>query len=77
MNFEGQGMVFEDVTPGQGEDGAVSVTDDSVTIAGSGERHYTMRFRRMSETAEMKPLELEFFNNNKLVHEAKLSVSGN
>lgn len=77
VNFDRRGLVFEDMTPGQGEDGAVSATDGSVTVAGNGEQHFTMRFRRMSESVEMRPLELEFFNNNKLVHEAELSVSGN
>lgn len=77
VNFAGRGLAFEDITPEQGKDGAVTAGDGSVTIASNGEQHYTMRFRRTSETAAMNPLGLEIFNNNKLIHEAEISVSEN
>jgi len=76
VSLAGSGLVFEDITPGQDNDDTFKVTDESIAVASNGEQHYTMRLRRTSEPAQIRPLELEFFNNNKLVHEAKLSVSG-
>ena len=77
VNFAGRGLIFEDITPKQDTDGAIKATDGSITVASHGEQHYTMRFRRTSESVKVGPLELEFFNNNKKVHEAELNVSGN
>lgn len=77
VNFAGRGLVFEDITPKQDKDGAVTARNGSVAIASNGEQHYTMRFRRTSETVAVNPLELEFFTNNKLIHEAQISVSRN
>ncbi|MCP4044868.1 MAG: hypothetical protein GY732_02620 [Gammaproteobacteria bacterium] len=75
VNFAGQGLVFEDITRERDHEDTITVADGSVTVATSGEQHYTMRLRPTSEFVEDRPLELEFFANNKLVHEAKLSVS--
>jgi len=75
VNFAGQGLVFEDITGERDHEDSITVADGSVTVASSGEQHYTMRLRPTSEFVEVRPLELEFFANNKLVHEAKLSVS--
>lgn len=75
VNFSGRGLVFEDITPEQDHEDTITVADGSVTVASSGEQHFTMRLRRTSEFVEARPLELEFFANNKLVHEAELRVS--
>jgi len=75
VNFAGRGLVFEDITPEQGHEDTITVADGFVTVASNGKQHYTMRLRRTSELMQVRPLELEFFANNKLVHEAKLSVS--
>ena len=75
VNFAGQGLVFEDITRERDHEDTITVADGSVTVASSGEQHYTMRLRRMSEFVEVRPLELDFFTNNRLVHEAELSVS--
>ena len=75
VNFAGRGLVFEDIMPEQDHEDIITVADGSVTVASSGEQHYTMRLRRTSEFAKVRPLELEFFANNELVHAAELSVS--
>jgi hypothetical protein len=75
VNFAGRGLVFEDIMPEQDHADTITMADGSVIVASSGEQHYTMRLRRTSEFVEVRPLELEFFANDKLVHEAKLSIS--
>ena len=75
VNFAGRGLVLEDFRPGQDIEDNITVVNDSVTIASSGEQHFTMKLRRTSETVEVRPLELEFFAGNKLVHVAKLNIS--
>ncbi len=75
VNFAGRGLVFEDITPEQDHEDTITVADGFVSVASSGEQHFTMRLRRTSEFVEIRPLQLEFFANDKLVHEAELSVS--
>jgi hypothetical protein len=75
VNFAGRGLVFEDITPEQDHEDSITVADGAITVANSGEQHHTIWLRRTSEFVETRPLELEFFANNKLVHEAELSVS--
>ncbi len=75
--YAGRGLEFEGITRMQDQNDAVSIVDGSVKVASSGEKRYTLNLRRTTnpERQEIAPLELEFFANNMLVHEAELSVS--
>ncbi len=77
VDYAGRGLEFEGITRMQDQNDAVSIVDGSVNVASSGEKRYTLNLRRTtnSEGREIAPLELEFFANNTLVHEARLSVS--
>ena len=77
VDFAGRGLEFEGVTHMQDHQDAVSIADGLVTIASTGEQRYTMSLRRSKgyEAHTTVPLELDFFANNSLVHEARLSVS--
>lgn len=77
VDYAGRGLEFEGITRMQDQKDAVSIVDGSVNIASSGEKRYTLNLRGTtnSEGREIAPLELEFFANHMLVHEARLSVS--
>ena len=77
VDYAGRGLEFEGITRMQDQNDAVSIVDGSVKVASSGEKRYTLNLRRTtnSEGQEIAPLELAFFANNMLVHEAELSVS--
>ena len=77
VDFSGRGLEFEGITRMQDQMDTVSMVDGSVSVASSGEKRYTLNLRRTinSERQEMVPLELDFFANNTLVHEARLSIS--
>ncbi len=77
VDFAGRGLEFAGVTHVQDRHDAVSVVDGSVKISTNGEQHYTMNLRRNSnfQVQSTKPLELEFFANNVLVHEVELRIS--
>ena len=77
VNFAGRGMSFEGVTRRQDRNDKVTVGDGSVNVAGSGEQSYTLNIRRNTDTLkkQLTPLELGFYANNVLVHEAELNIS--
>jgi len=77
VDFSGRGLEFAGVTRVQDSQDAVSVKDGSVNITTNGEQHYTMSLRQSTEYQGQTtaPLELDFFANHLLVHEAQLSVS--
>jgi len=77
VDFAGRGLKFEAVTHMQDRQDAVSVADGSVKVTSNGKQRYTLSLRRSKDYVEHTtvPLELEFFANNVLVHEAELSVS--
>ena len=77
IDFAGRGLDFEGVTHVQDRQDAVSIVDGSVKITTSGEQRYTMSLRRNNDyqVQATAPLELDFFANHLLVHEASLSVS--
>ncbi len=75
VNFAGQGLTFEGIIRMQDREDVVSVTAGSVNIASSGVQRYVLKLRRMSTAQQALPLELKFFANNTLVHEASLSMS--
>jgi hypothetical protein len=74
VNFAGRGLEFAGVGSMQAFEDAVSVENDSINIAGRGEQHFTLKFRRTSEVPRATPLELNFFADNKLVKAAELSI---
>jgi hypothetical protein len=78
VNFAGRGLEFEGIARMQDRNDAVSVMDGSINVASSGEQRYTLKLRRTDEVRgqQAAPLELEFFANNTLVHEARLSIPG-
>jgi len=77
VGFADLGLQFEGVTHMSEYQDAVTVSGDSVKIVSNGEQRYTMNLRRSKEFDEhtVVPLELDFFANDLLVHEADLSVS--
>lgn len=77
VNFANRGLEFEGITRMQDRQDAVSIVDGAVNITSDGEQHYTMNLRRIDgrQGQEIAPLELEFFANRQLVHEASLSIS--
>jgi hypothetical protein len=77
VNFAGRGMSFEGVTRRQDRNDKVTVGDGSINVAGSGEQSYTLNIRRNTDTLkkQLTPLELGFYANNVLVHEAELNIS--
>lgn len=77
VDFAGRGLDFEAVTHVQDRQDAVSVVDGSVKITTNGEQRYSMSLRRNNDyqVQATAPLELDFFANQLLVHEASLSVS--
>jgi len=77
VDYAGRGLEFEGITRMQDQNDAVSIVDGSVNVASSGEKRYTLNLRRTTnaEGQKIAPLRLEFFANNTLVHEARLSVS--
>jgi len=75
VSFAGHGFEIEGVSGMQETDGAVSVIDGSVHLAGIGEQHFTLSLKRTSATGNDTPLELGFFANNKLIQKAELNIS--
>jgi hypothetical protein len=74
VNFAGRGLEFAGVSPERDFEDAVSVANGSINFSGSGEQHFTLKFRRTSEVPQATPLELNFFADNKLVKAAELSI---
>ena len=76
VDFAGRGLEFEGVTRKQDRKDAVSISEGSINVASSGEQRYTLNLRRTMEMQgqDTTPLALEFFANEKLVHEAKLQI---
>lgn len=76
VDFAGRGLDFEGIVRVQDSNDVVSVADGTIKVASSGEQHYSLKLRRNSSAAdqEFTPLELEFFANEALVHEAELSI---
>jgi hypothetical protein len=74
VNFADRGLEFVGVERGQGLNDAVSVVDGSINVASQGERQYVLMLRRTSEVPEASGLEMDFFADDKLVHEARLTV---
>ena len=77
VDFADRGLEFIGVSHVQDRQDVVSVVDGSVKIAITGEQRYTMNLRKSSDyqLQSTEPLELEFFSNDLLVHEAELRVS--
>ncbi len=77
VNYAGRGLEFEGIKRMQDQNDAVSVVEGAITVASSGEERYTLNLRHMKnmEGQKIAPLELEFYANHTLVHEAELSVS--
>ena len=77
VDFAGRGLEFIGVSHVQDRQDVVSVVDGSVKIAITGGQRYTMNLRKNSDyqLQSTEPLELEFFSNHLLVHEAELKVS--
>jgi len=74
VNFDGRGLAYEGITRMQDNKDVVSTTEGSVNIVSSGEKSYTLNLRRMVQGKDAASLELKFFANRLLVHEAELSV---
>ena len=77
VDFAGRGLEFEGISRMQDHEDAVSVINGSINVASSGDQRYTLKLRRVANTREsvLKPLELDFFANDTLVHAAELNVS--
>jgi hypothetical protein len=77
VDFAGRGLEFEGITQMQDRKDAVSIVADAVTVTSSGEKRYTLNLRRTTnaEGQKITPLELDFFANHILVHEARLGIS--
>lgn len=76
VNFAGRGLDFEGIIRVQDSNDVVSVVDGTIKVDSSGEQHYSLKLRRSMNTAgqDSTPLELEFFANDTLVHQAELSI---
>jgi hypothetical protein len=76
VNFADRGLDFEGITRVQESNDVVSVVDGTIKVASSGEQHYSLKLRRTAGTADQQsiPLDLEFFANETLVHQAELSI---
>ena len=79
VNFANRGLTFEGVSRMQDSHDAVSFVAGAINITSSGEQRYTMSLRRLYEQQNQKiePLELKFFANQQLVHEASLYIPQN
>lgn len=77
LNFADQELEFEGVAGRQGQSDVVTVADGAVNIVVTGERHYTLNFRRKAESfvQTAAPLELAFYTGNHLVQKVELSIS--
>ena len=77
VDFAGKGLEFGGITRMQDRQDAVSVLDGKINISSTGEQHYTMTLVPSKEFQEqtLTGLELEFFANHLLVHEAVLNIS--
>ena len=76
VNFADRDLDFEGIVRVQDSNDVVSVADGMIKVASSGEQHYSLKLRRNSSAAgqQSTPLELEFFANDALVHQAELSI---
>ncbi len=77
VGFAGRGLEFEGISRTQDNKDIVSMAEGSVNVASSGKKRYTINLRSTADAhgQEIAPLELEFFANHLLVHEAELSIS--
>lgn len=76
VNFADRGLDFEGIIRIQDSNDVVSVEDGTIMVSSSGEQHYSLKLRRTVNATGQKatPLELEFFANDALVHQAELSI---
>lgn len=74
VNFAERGLEFEGITRKQDRKDTISIADGAINVTSSGEQSYILQLRRSSKAQQAAPLELEFFANNILVHEASLNI---
>lgn len=76
VNFARRGFDFESITQKQDRNDTVVVEGGSVNVSSNGEQRYTLSLRRNTDTLEqkLKPLELSFYADSTLVHEAELNI---
>ena len=77
VGFAGRGLAFEGISRTQDDKDIVSMAEGTVNVTSSGEKRYTINLRSTADAngQEVEPLELEFFANHLLVHEAELNIS--
>ena len=76
VNYAGRGLEFEGIIRMQDGNDVVSVVDGSINVASSSAKRYSLKLRRSLDAANMQftPLELEFFANDTMVHQAELNI---
>jgi len=75
IDFAGRGLEFDGVTGKQAPDDSVSIVDGSIHLAGEGEQHYTVIFKRTSEVQHVAPLDVNFMASDELLLRAELIIS--
>ena len=76
IDFAGRGLEFDGVIGGPAPDDGVSIMNGSIRLAGKGEQHYSIVFRRSSEMlSDVAPLDIDFMANNELLLRAELIIS--
>lgn len=74
VNFAERGLEFEGISRNQDGKDTILIAEGAINVTSSGEQSYILQLRRTSKTQQAAPLELEFFANNILVHEASLNI---
>jgi len=75
IDFAGRGLEFDGVNGKQAHDDSVSIMDGSIRLAGNGDQHYTVTFRRTSEVQHVSPLDVNFLASSELLLRAELIIS--
>ena len=75
VNLAGRGLEFDGASREQGTMDAVSIVNETIHLASSGEQKYTLNLRKKQGAKQPATLELNFFANSKLVQQSELRVS--
>ena len=74
VDFSDRGLELASVMRGQDEMPFESTLDGFVRLVNNGSQTYSLKLQRTADVPQAKPLGMEFFSGNKLVHEAELSM---
>ncbi len=75
VDYAGRGLDFDGAAPMQDPNDAVSVRDGAIHLASSGDKQFTVTFRRISDLQTNDPIVLNFLARDQLVKQAELNIS--